>query len=290
MTRPTVALLGLGIMGSRMARRLLDAGVPLVVYNRSPDRAAPLVALGASREDTARQAAAGAQVVLSMVSDDAASRAVWLGPDGALAGARPGSTLVESSTVTVSWVRELARAAAAVSLEVLDAPVTGSRHQAGAGELNFFVGGSAAALERVRPVLGLMARSITHLGPTGSGALMKLINNFLCGVQVAALAEALAMIERSPLDRDQAVDLLVSGAPGSPIVKTVASRILAGDFTPNFMLKLLAKDLRYAIAEAHVLSVDVSTAVNALTLFDRSIGRGDGEKDMAALVEQFRRK
>ena len=138
--------------------------------------------------------------------------------------------------------------------------MTGSRNQAGAGELNFLVGGSSEMVERARPVLTVMAKSITHLGPTGSGALVKLINNFVCGTQVASFAEALAMVERSALDRDRTVSFLIGGAMGSPIVKTMAERMLAGDFTTNFALKLLAKDLDYAIEEGRKLDVRLTTA------------------------------
>lgn len=277
-------------MGSRMGQRIQSAGFPLTVYNRTPTRAATLVAAGAHLAATPREAAAGADIVIAMVADDDGSRAMWLGEHGALQGARAGAVLVESSTLTVGWVTELAAEAARRGCDLVDAPVTGSKNQAAAGELNFLVGGSPTALERIRPVLTVMARSITHLGPTGSGALIKLINNFVCGTQVASLAEALAMIDRSGLDRQQAVDVLLGGAPGSPILKLVTSRIFAGDFSPNFMLRLLAKDLRYAIEEGRQLDVDLSTASSALRLFDRAIAEGDGEKDMAALVEQFRRR
>lgn len=290
MRRAPVTVLGLGIMGSRMAQRLLGAGHPVTVYNRTPGRAAPLAALGARVASTPREAASGADVVIGMVADDAASRAIWLGAEGALSGAGPGTIIVESSTLTVQWIRELARHAEAASVEFVDAPVTGSRQQAGAGELNFLVGGSAAAVLRVHPVLAVMARSITHLGPSGSGALLKLINNFLCGVQVASLAEAVAMIERSALDRDQALDVLINGAPGSPIVKVIAGRVLANDFTPNFMLKLLTKDLRYAIEEGQQLGIDLDMAATAHRRFEQAVAEGHGDRDMAALVEQFRRK
>ena len=290
MSQLSVAVLGLGIMGSRMAQRLLGAGFSVAVYNRSPEKAAPLVAQGAHAAATPRLAAARADVTVSMVADDEASRAMWLGRDGALAGSGAGSILVESSTVTPAWIGELARSASDRGCELVDAPVTGSKNQAAAGELNFLVGGSASTLERIRPVLSVMSRSITHLGPTGSGALVKLINNFVCGAQLASLAEALAMIERSHLDRDKTLDVLLNGAPGSPIVKVIVSRVLANDFTPNFPLRLEAKDLRYAIAEGRALGVDVTTAKCALELFDRAIHQGDGDRDMAALVEQFRRK
>ena len=178
MNKPRIAFLGVGIMGSGMARRLLAAGFPVAVYNRGREKAAALAAAGATAADSPRRAAAGAGVILSMVADDAAARAVWLGGDGALAGAAAGSVIVECSTATVGWVRELASLAAARNCEFLDAPVTGSRVHAAAGELNFLVGGSAATLEKVRPVLAAMSKSISLIGPVGSGALIKLILQF----------------------------------------------------------------------------------------------------------------
>jgi 3-hydroxyisobutyrate dehydrogenase len=287
-TNTRVAFLGLGIMGSGMARRLLGAGARLAVYNRSAERARSLAADGATVANTPREAVAGADVVFSMVADDAASHAIWEGGEGALAGVRPGTVLVESSTVTVGRIGDLAESATRIGCELVDAPVTGSKVQAAGGELAFLVGGSEAALARIRPVLEVMGRTIVHLGPTGSGALVKLINNFLAGVQATSLAEAIAIIERSPLDRGLALAAIVNGSPGSPVMKTLASRITAEDYSPNFYLHLLAKDLGYAIAEGERRDVPMATARAALGVLRSSIERGDGEKDMAAVVEQFR--
>jgi len=281
-------VLGLGIMGSGMARRLLGAGFPLTVFNRSAERARALGAAGAMVASSPREAAANADIVFSMVADDAASRAMWDGADGALAGARAGSVLVESSTVTVGRVSELAAAAERAGCAFVDAPVTGSKPQAANGELTFLVGASDEALARIRPALEVMGKTIHHLGPVTSGALVKLINNFLCGVQAASLAEAMAVIERSSLDRDRAVNAIITGSPGSPVMKTLATRMTTPDFSPNFYLHLLAKDLGYAIAEGESRGVPMSTAVTALSMLQRSMARGDGDKDMAAVVEQFR--
>ena len=195
---------------------------------------------------------------------------------------------IECSTVTVGWVRELSVGAVARGGEFLDAPVTGSKTQAAAGELNFIVGGSASTLEKVRPVLAAMGKAIIHLGPTGSGALLKLINNFVCGVQIASLAEALAMIERSGLDRARALEILTGGAPGSPLVKAVSARMTTPDYTPNFLLRLMAKDLGYAIQEGVQLSIGLTTATAAREDFQRAMALGHGEKDIAAVVEPFR--
>jgi len=288
-TSPTrVTLLGLGLMGSGMARRLLAAGFPLTVFNRNPAKAAPLAAAGARVAASPRDAATGAQVIISMVADDVASRNLWLGEHGALAGAEKGTVCIECSTVTVGWVKELAGAARAGGCEFIDAPVTGSRLQAAAGELNLLVGGAAATLEKVRPVLLPLSRSITLLGPVGSGALVKLINNFVCGVQVAALAEAMVLIERSGLDRARALEVLTAGAPGSPLVKTLAARMAAPDYTPNFHLGLMAKDIGYAIQEAGTHSLELATANAALAAFRRAIAAGHGMQDMAAVIEPLR--
>jgi 3-hydroxyisobutyrate dehydrogenase len=232
-----------------MARRLLSAGFALTVWNRTPERIDPLEAAGAARAATPRDAAATAEAILGMVADDEASREVWTGAAGALDAARPGALLIESSTLSPSWVEELASRASQRGCDFLEAPVTGSRTHAAGGELLFLAGGGAEALERARPLLAVMGRGVVHLGPVGSGARMKLINNFVCGVQAAALAEALTLIERTGLPPDAALRILLDGAPGSPLVKTIAPRMASRDYTVAFMLALMRKDLTYAMAE-----------------------------------------
>ncbi|MGD1085525.1 MAG: NAD(P)-dependent oxidoreductase [Verrucomicrobiota bacterium] len=287
-TKPRVAFLGLGILGSGMARRLLGAGFPLNVFNRDPGKSAPFASEGARAAASAREAAKDAAIIISMVTDDSASHALWLGEDGALASAAPGAVVVECSTVTVGWIRELSAAATARGCGMLDAPVTGSRPQAAAGELVFLVGGPAATLEKARPALLAMGRAVAHLGPVGSGALVKLINNFMCGVQTATLAEALALIERTGLNRAKALEVLTGGAPGSPVVKNFSARMTARDYTPQFKLGLMSKDLAYARQEAAKHGMELETAVAALKLFVKSLQAGNGERDVSAIVEQFR--
>jgi 3-hydroxyisobutyrate dehydrogenase len=288
MEKKSIAFLGLGLMGSGMAARLLSHGFHVTVYNRNPQKAAALAQAGAGVANSPREATQGAGIIISMLADDVAARSVWLGENGALAGAASGAVLVESSTVSVGWVSELAAAAAQKKCDLLDAPVTGSKNQAAAGELNFLVGGSASALEAARSALAAMSRSIVHLGPSGSGALLKLINNFLCGVQVAALAEGMALIEKGGLDRAKALEILANGAPGSPLVKMLSARMTAQDYNPHFLLRLMAKDLAYAVAEGNKLSLNLATASAALELFKQGVASGQGDKDIAAVVEQFR--
>jgi 3-hydroxyisobutyrate dehydrogenase len=289
MTTPHIALLGLGTMGSGMARNLLKAGFPLTVYNRDAAKAAPLVEAGAGLAATPRAAAQEADIIISMVSDDVASRAVWQGETGAFGGAALGALLIESSTLSVGWIMQWADEARAQGCEPIDAPVTGSKPQAAAGELLFLVGGAVAALDRARPILTPMSRGIVHIGPTGSGALLKLINNFLCAVQAVSLAEAMTLIERSGLNRATALDVLLNGAPGSPMLKVVTARINGGDYTPNFLLRLMAKDLIYARNEGAQRGVPLETAATALQIFERAIADGHGEQDLAAVVETLRR-
>jgi 3-hydroxyisobutyrate dehydrogenase len=283
----SVAFLGLGVMGGGMAGRLLSAGFPVSVWNRSADRAEAFRERGATVAQSPRDAAAGADVIISMVADDEASRDVWLGAGGAIGGARQGTLLIESSTVSPRWIAELGTEALACGCEVLDAPVTGSRTQAASGELLFLVGGEAEPLERARPVLTPMSRDILHVGPLGSGARLKLINNFICGVQAAALAEGLAFVEKSGLDFDAALTVLQNGAPGSPLVKAVSNRMATRDYTVFFKLALMRKDLDYAIAEGARHGLDLTTAENARALFDRAVGQW-GELDFSAVIESLR--
>jgi 3-hydroxyisobutyrate dehydrogenase len=284
MTKPRTAILGLGIMGTGMAGRLLSAGFPLAVYNRSREKMLPFSSAGASAAGSPREAASQADIVISIVADDAASRDVWLGEHGALAGAATGSLLIESSTLSVNWVSELAGAVTQKGCKFLDAPVTGSKPQAASGELNFLVGGFSEALDSARPVLSVLGRNIIHFGPTGSGALMKLINNFVCGVQAASFAEAVALIGAGHLDYERAMTILTGGAPGSPLVKRISQRATETGSAPNFLLRLMAKDLRYAINEGAQRGVALQTAASALAVFEHAVSQGRGEGDLSAVV------
>lgn len=272
-------------MGSGMARRLLSANFPLTVYNRDRAKCIAFGADGAFVAKSPREAASRAQIILSMVADDVASQQVWLGADGALAGVSPSSVLIESSTLSVGWIKELETAAAELGCEFLDAPVTGSKPQAASGELLFLVGGSADALDAARPVFSVLGRDAIHLGPSGSGALMKLINNFMCGVQAASFAEALSLIDAGGLDRDKAVSILAGGAPGSGIVKRIADRLATNDYTPQFALRWMAKDLAYAVGSGSAKRVSLRTATAALSVFQEAIAEGHGDEDFSAVTK-----
>ena len=291
MAEGSVALLGLGTMGGGMASNLLKAGFHLTVYNRTMAKAAAFAEQGARVAATAAEAAEGAQIVVSMLADDAASRDAWLGKEGdagALTAAGAGAILIECSTVSPEWIAELGQPARARGLQLLDAPVTGSRTQAAAGQLTFLVGGDEAAVAKARPVLQAMGKEVVYLGAAGAGAKLKLINNFICGVQAAALAEGLAWLERSGVDVEKGLALLKGGAPGSPLVGALSARMTSHDYGVNFLLKLMAKDLRYAEAAAEAAGVELTTASNARELFEQAMRLGYGDQDMAAVIEPIR--
>jgi 3-hydroxyisobutyrate dehydrogenase len=285
MSKPRVAILGLGIMGGGMATRLLSSGFPLSVYNRNREKANKFADSGAFVATSPREAAERSEVVICMVADDVASRSIWLGESGALAGAAAGSLLLESSTLSVDWVRELAAAAGKRNCEFLDAPVTGTKPHAAAGELFFMVGGSAAAFDRAKEVLSVLGREVVHLGPNGSGALLKLINNFVCGVQAATFAEAMALVRASNLDREKSVSVLGNSALASPLIKRMMASMATNDFTPNFPLKLMTKDIGYAIHEGAKCGLTLQTAVPALEVFKNAVGQGLGDQDFSAVVK-----
>jgi len=285
MVKPRVAIVGLGIMGGGMASRLLAERFPLVVFNRTPEKTKRFAEAGALVAKSPSEASALADVTISMVADDAASRRLWTGPEGILDGARPGTLLIESSTLSVDWIRELAALAAKKNCEFLDAPVTGTKPHAATGELFFMVGGTAAGFKRAHEVLSALGKQVLHLGPNGSGALLKLINNFVCGVQAASFAEAMAVVNASGLDREQCVSVLSGSALASPLIKRMLSSMATNDFTPNFPLKLMTKDIGYAIKEGASCGVTLQTAVPALDVFKHAVSEGLGEQDFSAVVK-----
>jgi 3-hydroxyisobutyrate dehydrogenase len=284
-----VALLGLGTMGSGMAQNLLKAGFPLTVYNRKQSKTVPLVELGAAAAKSPADAAKGADVVISMLADDEASRAMWLGPDSALAAMKSGAIAVESSTVSPEWIAQLNEQCLRRQIRLIEAPVTGSRMQAEQAQLTFLATGDKGTLDELMPVLRCMSKEVLHLGKIGRGAQLKLVNNFLCGVQAASMAEAVAWIERSDLDRAAALEFLKKGAAGSGILSAMADRMTRRTYEVNFLLRLMGKDLRYAQAAAAREGVALSTAESAEKLFEKAQAQGHGEQDMSAVVEAVRK-
>ena len=283
-----IAVLGLGAMGARMATRLIAAGHDVCVYNRTAERAAPLQQLGARIARSPRDAAEQADIVIAMVTDDAASRALWLDKEtGALAALGTGALAIESSTLTPAWVSDLAAAAAARGVGFLDAPVAGSRPQAEAGQLIYLVGGAAPDLERAKPVLAVLGGAIHHVGPVGQGTAMKLAVNAFFGVQVAAMGEVLGLLRRAGVATDAAAEILGALPVTSPALKGIAGLMAARNFAPLFPIDLVAKDFHYIAAAAQAAGADLPVAAAAGDVFTRAKDAGLGGDNIAGVVQLF---
>ncbi len=282
----TVAFIGLGAMGSRMAANLLAAGHKLRVYNRDRAKTKALADKGATVCATPAEAAKGAEFVVSIVADDGATRAVMLGADGAVAGAAAGTILIDSSTNTPAMSREVAKAAAAKGCQYLDAPVSGSLVQAQGKELVFMVGGDKAAYDKAQPLFAAMGRLSKLMGGSGAGATIKLVNNMLSGTTTAALAEAAQVTEAAGIDRDAALEILGEGAAGSRLLKAKLPKMFKRDFSAQFQLELMEKDLRYFLALAQEL--DRPAPIASLVRSQYQAGRRAqlGKLDSAAVFLQ----
>ena len=281
-----VTLIGLGSMGAGIAQNILKAGFDLTVYNRTVAKTEPLAKLGAKVSASPSEAARDADIILSMVADDTASREVWLEERGALRSARDGTILIESSTLSHTWALELAGLAAERGLAFLDAPVNGGPSMALAGQLKTMVGGEAEVLERARPVLESFTEQITHMGPSGTGAMTKLINNVMTGVHLAALAEALYLAEQAGLNLEQVVSVVSNAGPASPIVKMKAPLMAARNYgEPSFLLRHIRKDVTYALRLAEELDAPLTTESAARELYRIAGELGYDDADFAAVFE-----
>jgi 3-hydroxyisobutyrate dehydrogenase len=288
-TSHDIAVLGLGAMGSRMAGALLRAGHRVTVWNRNPEKADALGDAGARIAGSPRSAAAGADFVICMVRDDRAAREVWLDPStGALSGMRHDAVAIESSTLSLGAVRALAGEFAARGIAFLDAPVAGSRPQAEAGQLIYLVGGDADIVERATPVLLAMGGSVRHAGAAGAGAAVKLMINTLFGVQLAALAELLGVLERSGFDPERMHEIFAATPVCSPAANIAGAAMLARNYAPLFPIELVAKDLGYAIAAADAAHAQVPLARAATAAFDAAVREGYGTNNITGIVRRYR--
>ncbi|MHC0432966.1 NAD(P)-dependent oxidoreductase [Streptomyces sp. O3] len=286
---PCVAVIGLGAMGARLAHNLCASGYPVVVANRSPEPVRQLAAAGATAAASPADAAARADVVLVTVTDDDASETVWLDPrTGVLAGAPRDTLAIEASTLSPGWVRKLAAAAGQAGLRFLEAPMIGSRPQAEARALVHLTGGPPEVLADARGVLEDSAARIHHVGDHSSAAALKLIVNASLATQVAATAELLGVARRAGLDPAESARVLTGLPVTSPAAARAIGAMTAGDFTPNFPVRLAAKDLRYLTALAERLGAETPMTHTALTGYQRSDATGHTDDDLTAIAATYR--
>ncbi len=286
-----VAFIGLGRMGLGMAGRLLDAGYEVAVYNRTVDKAAPLTARGARLAASPRAAAVGADAVFSMVADDAASRATWLGDDGALAALAAKALVIECSTLSHDWVGELAGAATTRGLRYIDSPVTGLPEAAARGALTLLVGAERPDLAAAGPYLAPLSERIIHFGGVGCGTAYKLMINLMGAVQIAAAAEGMAIAERAGLDPVTVADAIALGAAASPQVVRNTRRMADDDHHEpvNFTPALRLKDAEYGVRLARKLGLSVPFGDAACDAFRALSGLGHEAADESKVIEVARR-
>ncbi len=287
-----VGFIGLGAMGSRMAGRLLAARHDVLVYNRTPQRTRPLEQGGAKVAPTAKQLAAGVDVVCSSVANDAALEEVMFGPDGALAGARPGAVVIEMSTVSPRTSRRLHEAARSKGVAVLDAPVSGSTVQAEQGQLVIFVGGEEDVYQKCQPILAVLGSKTFYLGPSGAGATMKLCVNTLLGLGVQALAEAIALGLKAGLPRERFIQVLGETAVVSPSQKTKLENARKDQYPPAFALRLMLKDFGLIVETGMELSVPMPATAAAVQVAAAERGRQlavHSDEDFSVVVRAMER-
>jgi len=280
----TIAFIGLGAMGAPMASHLIAAGFAVRVFNRNPERTAPLAGRGATVCRSIAEAVQGARFVVSIVSDDEATRAVMLGDGGVVASAARGTLIVDSSTNTPAMAREVAQAASDRGLAYVDAPVSGSVPQARNRELVFMAGGEVADFESARPLFDAMGRMAVHVGASGAGATIKLVNNMLSGTMTAALAEAVSIAQAAGVDPDATQAILAEGPLASRLLRTKLPKMLGRDFSPQFQLALMEKDLRYFLALAQQVDRPAPIASLVRSEFQSARRAGLGALDTSALV------
>ncbi len=284
---PASAFLGLGALGHPMAARLLAAGVPLTVHNRSREREEPLAAAGAQRAASPREAALATEVLCLCLRDDAAVEAVLFGEEGAAAGLAPAGLVVDFSTIAPATSEALAARLAQQGVDYVDAPVTGGTEGARAGTLSVLVGGSPEAVVRARPLLEVVGSRISHFGGVGAGQRAKAVNQVLVAGSYAAVAEAMALGRRLGLPMEAVCEALAEGAAGSWALRHRAGNMLRGVYPLGFKLELHRKDLRIALAEAAAAGLHLPVSEQVAALEEALIAVGHGQEDVSCLARWF---
>ncbi len=287
----TVGFAGLGRMGTPMALRIVEAGLPLTVWNRTEERLAPCTSAGAAAAETPRELSERSDVVVTMVADADALRAILEGDDGLLAGLRPDAIVVDTSTIGPTAAVEFAQAVSERDAHWIDAPVSGSTALAEKGELALMVGGEPEAVARARPVLEAISAKQFHLGGAGAGAAMKLAVNSAIAVFNEAIAEGLVLAEKAGIDREAAYDVFAGGALAAPYVLYKRNAFVQPEETPvAFTVNLMRKDLDLARRLADDLGVEMKATQAADDVLARACDLGLGDADFASVARVIRER
>ena len=282
-----IGFVGMGTMGGPMARRLAASGFAVRGFDVSAERAEQAAAAGVTLAAGPAEAARDADVVMSSLPDPAAVRRAYLGPDGVLSTIKAGATLIDLSTIDPETWREVAAAAKAKGADCIDAPVSGGPLEAGNGKLVFLLGGDAAVLERVRPVLTTLGTELHHIGPLGSGLVVKIVNNMMSIANVAVAAEAMVLGVKAGVEPKRLFEILsTSGGRSHHFLKRFPN-VLAGDFTPNFGIGLSRKDIALALAMAGKLEMPVPLASAVRQVYEAANAQGFGGLDMVGVTRLY---
>ncbi|WP_027092852.1 NAD(P)-dependent oxidoreductase [Cohnella thermotolerans] len=282
-----IAFIGLGTMGSPMAANLLRHHYAVTVYNRTPGKADGLLQAGATAASTPREAAGSADVVISIISNDSAVEEVYYGEQGVLAGLKPGATVIDSSTISPSLARRLAKDIAAKGASFLDAPVTGSKDGATDGTLLFMVGGDRETVEANRDIFLAMGREIVYMGESGSGATAKLCHNTIVGINAAGLIEGMSIAAKGGLDMEAFLRVVQGGGAASKQADLKGKKVIAGDYSVQFALSLMLKDLKLSSVLSDGMGVPTPMLEAAKSLFQAGQAKGYGDEDLAALARVY---
>jgi 3-hydroxyisobutyrate dehydrogenase-like beta-hydroxyacid dehydrogenase len=287
--KPTVGLIGLGLMGQPIARNLLKAAFPLVVWNRTAGKDEGLVREGARRGISPQDVAAQVNILITIVSDPPALEEVLWGTQGAIAGLQKGSVLIDSSTVSPALARKVAAACAERGADFLDAPVTGGTWGAEKGELVFMIGGRQEVLDRVQPVLAALGKKFFLLGANGAGQTVKLGMNLILALQVGAFAEALALVSGAGVPGERLVEVLQSSMARTPVLDVKAPLILAENYAPSFPLRLMHKDMGLALELARQLGITLPAATASYATYSAVKNAAKEDLDYAAVARFWSR-
>lgn len=289
MSKPQIGYIGMGIMGSAMAGRLIDAGFPVTVWNRSKDKCEPLKSKGAMVADTPKAVIDSCDITFACTSDPASARSVVFGEDGVLQGITAGKKFIDMSTVDEDTAKEINIAITAKGGIFLEAPVSGSKGPALQGQLVILTAGAKTLCEEAEPCFSVMGKRTFFLGEVGAGARMKLVVNMMMGIQICALSEGLAVGTKSGLNGTDILEVIKEGALNCPMYQLKGPKMLEGDFAPAFPLKHQQKDVRLALGLGDQLAqaMPVAAAANESLKAARSSGYGDD--DMSKVYETIKK-
>jgi len=281
----TIGFIGLGIMGKPMSKNLLKAGYSLVVHDINPAPVEELVAAGAGRGESSTDVAAQSEIVITMLPDGPEVEQVILGPNGVLEGARPGTVVVDMSSISPLVSKKAGAACEKRGVEFLDAPVSGGEPKAIDGTLAIMAGGKGEVFERVLPVLQAMGSSVTLTGPAGAGNVTKLANQIMVACNIAAMGEALALATKAGLDPEIVFNAVKGGLAASAVLNAKAPMVIARNFKPGFRIRLHHKDLRNALAAAGSLEAPLPLTGLVEQMLVALINDGKGDLDHSAIVQ-----